>query len=122
MSNDTELKKLEGFVSKLLQSFQDLKEENGRLIQELQVRDETIVNLNEQLNAKEIEKDEIGSRVNGIIDKIEEWEINLGEEVFDVNPPSDASRQGSLFGSVDTQSDDDTTVTEDREESRVNEY
>lgn len=121
MSNDAELKKLEGFVSKLLQSFQDLKEENGRLIQELQLRDETIVSLNEQLNAKEIEKDEIGNRVNGIIDRIEEWEINLGEEVFDVVPSNDASRQGNLFGSVDSDAEEAEGV-EEQEESRVNEY
>ncbi len=97
MSNENELKRLESFVSKLLKSFQDLKEENGRLTQTLQMRDETIVSLKDELAANDTERSEIGSRVGEIIEQIEEWEINLGEEVFDDVPSSDASRQGSLF-------------------------
>lgn len=97
MSNENELKRLESFVSKLLKSFQDLKEENGRLTQTLQMRDETIVSLKDELAANDSERNEIGTRVSGLIDQIEEWEINLGEEVFDDIPTNDASRQGSLF-------------------------
>lgn len=106
MSNENELKRLESFVSKLLKSFQDLKEENGRLTQELQMRNETIASLKEELAVNDSERNEIGNRVSGIIEQIEEWEINLGEEVFDEAPVSDASRQGSLFSSVATASMD----------------
>jgi len=98
MNNENELKRLESFVAKLLTSFQDLKEENGRLMNDLQDRDETIVNLQAQLADNDAERNVISSRVSNIIDQIEEWEINLGEEIFDeTTPVNDASRQGSLF-------------------------
>jgi len=101
MNSENELKRLESFVAKLLKSFQDLKEENGRLIQDLQARDETIVNLKAQLADNDNERVEISSRVSSIIDQIEEWEVNLGEEVFDdESPVGESSRQGNLFSSM----------------------
>lgn len=101
MNSENELKRLESFVAKLLKSFQELKEENGRLAKDLQARDETIVGLKDQLENTNSERSEISSRVSNLIDQIEEWEINLGEDVFDAQAPaSDASRQGNLFSSV----------------------
>lgn len=101
MNSENELKRLESFVAKLLKSFQDLKEENGRLNQDLQDRNETIVNLKAQLADNNNERVEISSRVSSIIDQIEEWEINLGEEVFDEEPPAgETSRQGNLFSTM----------------------
>ncbi|SHO44634.1 hypothetical protein [Desulfopila aestuarii] len=101
MNSENELKRLESFVAKLLKSFQDLKEENGRLTQDLQDRDETIVNLKAQLADNDNERVEISSRVSNILEQIEEWEINLGEEVFDEDEPHvDSSRQGNLFSSM----------------------
>lgn len=106
MSNENELKRLEGFVAKLLKSYQDLKAENGRLIADLQARDETIVSLKEQLEETDSARNEISNRVSTIIEQIEEWEINLGEEVFDDEVPiNDASRQGNLFSSVKSDRD-----------------
>lgn len=122
MSNDNELKRLEGFVGKLLQSFQDLKEENGRLTLELQSREETITELREQLTANDIERNEIGNRVSGIIDQIEEWEINLGEEVFDTVLPNDASRQGSLFSAVESEAREEQVLEAEEDGSRLNDY
>lgn len=104
MSQENELKRLESFVSKLLKSFQDLKEENSRLMQDLQMRDETIVGLNDQLAANDSERNEISNRVSGILEQIEEWEINLGEEVFDQVPVNDTGRQGNLFSAVSASS------------------
>lgn len=100
MTQENELKRLEVFVSKLLKSFQDLKEEHSRLLQDLQMRDETIVGLKEQLAANDSERNEISNRVSGIIEQIEEWELNLGEEVFNETPVNDAGRQGNLFSAV----------------------
>lgn len=122
MSQESELKRLESFVSKLLQSFQELKEENGRLIQELQARDENIVSLREQLAASDMERNEINNRVSGIIEQIEEWEINLGEEVFDDIPVDEASRQSSLFNSVEAESAEDVKEESNQESNRANEY
>ena len=101
MSQETELKRLEGFVSKLLQSFRELKDENARLEQELQDSEQTVANLKEQLAVNDMERTEINDRVTGIIDQIEEWEIELGEEVVTSDVPiNDPSRQGNLFSSV----------------------
>ena len=101
MSNENELKRLEVFVAKLLKSFQDLKEENGRLNEDLKAREATIIALKAQLADNDNERVEISSRVSNIIEQIEEWEVNLGEEVFDEEAPAgDSSRQGNLFSSM----------------------
>jgi seryl-tRNA synthetase len=100
MTQENELKRLEVFVSKLLKSFQELKEEHSRVLQDLQMRDETIVSLKEQLATNDSERNEISTRVSGIIEQIEEWELNLGEEVLDEVPVNDTGRQGNLFSAV----------------------
>lgn len=107
MNSENELKRLESFVAKLLKSFQDLKDENGKLQRDLQAREETIAELREQLAENDSERSEISSRVSNLIEQIEEWEVNLGEEVLETvtaAPANDASRQGSLFGSVKKES------------------
>lgn len=114
MNSENELRRLESFVQKLLKSFQELKEENGRLSADLQARNETILNLKGQLAENDNERVEISSRVSNIIEQIEEWEINLGEEVFDEGAPvNDSSRQGNLFSSVKSE------VVEVRRESEA---
>ncbi len=120
MSQESELKRLEGFISKLLVSFRELKEENGGLIQDLQDRDETIVTLREQLAVNDAERNEINNRVIGIIDQIEEWEIELGEEVLTDVPVNDPSRQGNLFSSVDAA--DKVSDSSQQEGNKSNDY
>lgn len=120
MSNDNELKRLESFVSKLLKSFQELKEENGRLTRNLQEREETIAGLKSQLAVNDTERHEISNRVSGLIEQIEEWEINLGEEVLSEVPVNDAGRQGNLFSAVRLDSPDSAREPE-MESSRLNE-
>ncbi len=100
MNSQNELKRLEGFVAKLLKSFQELKEENSRLSRQLQDRDETIVELKAQLADNDTERNEISNKVSSIIEQIEEWEVGLGEEILDGVPLNDASRQGNLFNPV----------------------
>lgn len=98
MSQEQELARLEDFVGKLLAKFGALKDENARLSSELSEKVETINILQEQLESNDIEKSEIGDRVSRIIEKIEDWEGNLGTEAREeVVPVNDPSRQGSLF-------------------------
>lgn len=111
MNSENELKRLESFVAKLLKSFQELKDENGRLQKDLQAREETIADLREQLAETDSERSEISSRVSNLIEQIEEWEVNLGEEILEVETTAvhnDASRQGSLFGSIKKDSSTET--------------
>ena len=97
MSQESELVRLENFVSKLLEQYSLLKEENGRLNRELKDREETITDLKGQLDENNLEKLEIGERVSSIIGRIEDWESTLGGvELGDV-PLNDPSRQGRLF-------------------------
>lgn len=98
MSQERELARLEDFIGKLLAKFGALKEENARLSNELNEKIETINSLQEQLESNDIEKSEIGDRVSRIIEKIEDWEGNLGtDESEETVPVNDPSRQGSLF-------------------------
>lgn len=98
MSQESELIRLENFISKLLEKFSQLKEENSRLNRELKLSEETVASLKDQVENNDLEKIEIGDRVSSIIEKIEDWETTFGgeTEVDDV-PPNDPSRQGSLF-------------------------
>lgn len=110
MNNETELRRLEGFVAKLLKSFEDLKAENARLQADLQNREETILSLQDQLNETDTARNEINNRVSSIIEQIEEWEVNLGEEVFDEDvPANDSSRQGNLFSSVASEEQEESS-------------
>ncbi|WP_163338046.1 hypothetical protein [Desulfopila sp. IMCC35008] len=98
MSQERELARLEDFIGKLLEKFGALKEENARLSNELDEKIETINSLQEQLESNDIEKSEIGDRVSRIIEKIEDWEGNIGAgESEEIAPVNDPSRQGSLF-------------------------
>jgi uncharacterized coiled-coil protein SlyX len=98
MSQEQELARLEDFISKLLEKFGALKEENARLNCDIEEKEKTIASLQDRLESNDIEKTEIGDRVNRIIEKIEDWEGNFGTEAeSEVVPPNDPSRQGSLF-------------------------
>lgn len=98
MSQERELARLEDFISKLLEKFGSLKEENARISSELEAKEQAITDLREQLESNDIEKSEIGDRVSRIIEKIEDWEGNFGkDEGAEIVPVNDPSRQGSLF-------------------------
>lgn len=126
MSQENELARLEEFVSKLLEKFSKLKEENARLASDLKDREEAIAELEDRVESGDMEKIEIGDRVSRIIEKIEDWEDTLGgaaaeesdkwggtpagaedveeaaqeeEKVSEEGgvPLNDPSRQGSLF-------------------------
>jgi len=123
MSQESELRRLESFVSKLLVSYQELKVENDKLTQELQEQYEAIAQMKDKLNIHENERAEISNRVNGLIDQIEEWEINLGEEVFDTLTLDDHSEQRNLFTSSETEPVVEGDQAEQQQESgRTSDY
>jgi len=78
MSQDNELRRLEQFVEKLLARFNDLREENATLQQNLRQRGEEIEKLQLSLSAREEERSEITQRVGRMVEQIEEWEAALG--------------------------------------------
>lgn len=98
MAQESELVKLEKFVSKLLGSYRELKAEYGRLQEELADRQATIATLEDKLAQGYSERGEISNRVSKLIEQIEELESDLGEDIGkDGGASGDISRQGSLF-------------------------
>ena len=108
MVQENELKRLEGFVSSLLEKFNSLQEENSELTERLQRREATIETLQEDLAGMKDERGEISNRVGSLIGKIEEWETSSGisTKESDVSAAdenaSDSGVQGNLF-SADSQ-------------------
>ncbi|MFW2367865.1 MAG: hypothetical protein ACN4GW_15725 [Desulforhopalus sp.] len=88
MAQDSELKRLEKFVEKLLGNFSELKAEKGRLEQKLFESELKIEELQGDISTKNIERTEISERVNKIVDQIEEWEQSLDEPAAEAGEDS----------------------------------
>jgi len=74
MTEENELVKLEGFVSTLLEKYNNLQSNNKSLNERLERRDASIASLENEIVSMKDERGEISSRVSGLIGKIEEWE------------------------------------------------
>ncbi len=110
-----DLDRLEEFVGKLLEQYNQLKDAHASLKNQLAEREETISQLNgeieglnnevagltDKLETSDIKQLETGDRVSSIISKIEEWETGLAG-MADESAVDDASRQGNLFGGENT--------------------
>ncbi|PHR30441.1 MAG: hypothetical protein COA36_00050 [Desulfotalea sp.] len=80
MDKDTELKRLEQFVEKLLLSFAELKEERKRLLGVINERDAQIAELEGDITSKDSERSEISLRVGRLVEQIEDWEFDLDDD------------------------------------------
>ena len=74
MKQESELERLEKFVSSLLARYNELKDENDRLSLDVTEKDGVIEDLRGSLALLESERSEISTRVGGIIEQIELWE------------------------------------------------
>ena len=99
MMQDSELGRLENFVSKLLDRFNALQADKKRVDELLLQREETIATLQDELASLKDERGEISSRVSGLLDRIEEWEAGDLEsgETGAAGPNAEGGVQGSLF-------------------------
>jgi chromosome segregation ATPase len=79
MTEENELTKLEGFVSSLLEKYNDLQGNNKKLNERIERRDASIVGLEDEIASMKDERGEISSRVSGLIGKIEEWEATTAD-------------------------------------------
>jgi len=96
MENNTEFVRLEQFVDNLLARYKKLQEMYFLLEGNLEERNAECVNLKEQLSELRTERTQVGKRVAGLIDRIEQWEVELDEErVSSENELQGA--QGNLF-------------------------
>lgn len=99
MMQDSELGRLEDFVAKLLERFNALQADKKKVDDLLLQREGAIAALQEELAALKDERGEIGNRVSGLLERIEEWEAGESESGGAVvsNRNSDGAVQGSLF-------------------------
>ena len=103
MGQNSELVKLEEFVSKLRHGFQELKTECARLAAAVEERDATIADLKAKfadleakLGERVSEREDISDRLNRLIEQIEELELGGEETVVIAHQPVD-DRQRNLF-------------------------
>lgn len=97
MVQDSELGRLEDFVTKLLERFNALQADKKKVDDLLLQREGTIATLQEELAALKDERGEIGNRVSGLLERIEEWEVGASGDAGTTNRNSDGAVQGSLF-------------------------
>ncbi len=99
MTQENELERLEGFVTKLLARFNDLQADKKKVDQLLLQREETIAILQDELAALKDERGVIGSRVSGLLDQIEAWEAGAAEneDMGGNDRGSEGGVQGTLF-------------------------
>ncbi|HEB51176.1 MAG TPA: hypothetical protein ENI89_11275 [Desulfobulbus sp.] len=90
MENNAELIRLEQFVDKLLTKYNELKANFLALEATLRERDEEIVSLKATIDELSTERAEVGDRVAGLIDRIEQWESEQG------NPDDGGDDQGGM--------------------------
>ncbi len=83
MERDSEFKRLESYIERLLESYTAIKAENRRLDRDLQGLKSENDRLNGEIRLLESEKAEVGTRVERIIDRIEVWESELESSADD---------------------------------------
>jgi len=72
--------RLEQFVEKLIDSYNQLKNENSEINAQLLARQQEIDDLQEMIKSLEDERSVMRNRVSGLIDRIDEWEKNFEQE------------------------------------------
>lgn len=118
MGQDSELRRLEQFVEKLLVRFSELRAEQARLLKELAEREQQIVELKTNISSKEIERSEISQRVNRIVEQIEEWEMGL-DEGEQIEGTADASAEPGVVEGESLSEKSDAGEHRGEEEGRV---
>lgn len=96
MENTTELVRLEQFVDKLLNQYNELKAKFRALEATLQERDSHCASLQDTIAELRGERSVVSDRVAGLIDRIEQWEAEQAEGDGPGNEES-ADVQGKLF-------------------------
>jgi hypothetical protein len=96
MENNAELARLEEFVDKLLNKYNQLKADFYALQEKLSERDAECAALKNNVYNLTTERTGVGSRVAGLLDRIEQWESD--QEAFLAEKSGGyESVQGSLF-------------------------
>ena len=99
MENNEELVRLEQFVDNLLTKYRKLQETHRALETKLEEQEEECTNLRETISELRSERSEVGSRVAGLLERIERWEVEQvagGESQAEIKVEPEGL-QGNLF-------------------------
>ncbi len=94
----SELSRLEQYVDKLLIKYNELKKKCKMLEANLEEREDKYQGLEQKISALKDERSEVGSRVSGLISRIERWEADEGERIAG-QVEKTTGVQGNLFAS-----------------------
>jgi chromosome segregation ATPase len=99
MSNNEELVRLEQFVDNLLTKYRKLQETHHALEASLVEKEAECAKLKETVGELRSERSEVGTRVAGLLERIERWEV---EQVAGGEAPAEIKvepegLQGNLF-------------------------
>jgi len=89
MEHESEIKRLEDIVERLLEGYTELKTEIKKKEQEIQAQQYENDQLRQQIEAMESERGDLGGRVSTLIDRIEIWESELEVTEFDSDDTDD---------------------------------
>lgn len=95
MENNAELVRLEEFVDKLLAKYNNLKSDYHALQETLRERDAECADLKNNVFHLSTERTEVGNRVSGLLDRIEQWEAEQ-----EASPAEKSGSSGSIQGSL----------------------
>lgn len=89
MEHESEIKRLEDIVERLLEGYTGLKAEIKKKEQEIQAQQHENDQLRQQIEAMESERGDLGGRVSTLIDRIEIWESELEVTEYDSDDTDD---------------------------------
>ncbi len=89
MEYESEIKRLEEIVERLLEGYTGLKAEIRQKEQEVRAQQSENDQLRQQIKAMESERGDLGGRVSTLIDRIEIWESELDSAEFENDPSAD---------------------------------
>lgn len=103
MAKDNELLRLERHIEQLLQRFAAVRDENRRLERELSTAVADNEQLRRELGTMTEERQEMTTRVDSLIDRIENWQAELPDETVPVDDapagqPSTTEEQSETGG------------------------
>lgn len=107
MEYESEIKRLEDIVERLLEGYTGLKAEIKKKEQEVQAQQNENDQLRQQVEMMESERGDLGGRVSSLIDRIEIWESELEVAAFDSDDSDDLTDElDSLPEKSEEHSDD----------------
>jgi len=93
MEHKEDLTRLEQFVEKLVESHNQLKNENSEINTQLQAKQQEIAELQEVIKNLQEDRNVMHNRVTGLIDRIDEWEKIIDQKESGQNSDSVARKK-----------------------------